>query len=126
MNPAVLGPHHLAVQVTDLAAAERFYHGVLGLEVVKRWPHDDGRAGERSLWLRLDAHSFLALEHCTQPAQATGFRDPQARLHLFALRISAHDRGAWEKKLAQDGVEIVHRSRWTLYVRDPDGNRIGL
>jgi glyoxylase I family protein len=125
MNLAVLGPHHLAVQVTDLAAAERFYHGVLGLEVMKRWPFEDGRAGERSLWLRL-GDTFVALELCSQPAPQTEFRDPQARLQLFALRIAVRDRTAWEHKLLQARVEIVHRSRWTLYVRDPDGNRIEL
>jgi protein-L-isoaspartate(D-aspartate) O-methyltransferase len=126
MSSAVLGPHHLAVQVTDLAAAERFYHGVLGLPVVKRWLYEDGRAGERALWLSTGSDTFVALEHCTQPAPASDFKDPQARLHLFALRISSKDRAAWEAKLREAGVEIVHRSRWTLYVRDPDGNRIGL
>jgi protein-L-isoaspartate(D-aspartate) O-methyltransferase len=126
MNSAVLGPHHLAVQVTDLAAAERFYHGVLGLPVIKRWPYEDGRAGERSLWLSVGPDTFVALERCAQPAAATSFKDPQARLHLFALRIAPQDRTAWEQKLREAGVEIVHRSRWTLYVRDPDGNRIGL
>jgi protein-L-isoaspartate(D-aspartate) O-methyltransferase len=125
MSPAVLGPHHLAVQVLDLGVAERFYHGLLGLEIVKRWPYEDGRAGERSLWLRL-GEMFLALEKCEGPAPQTEFRDPQARLHLFALRIAVRDRKAWEEKLSQAGVPIVHRTRWTLYVRDPDGNRIGL
>jgi protein-L-isoaspartate(D-aspartate) O-methyltransferase len=125
MNPAVLGPHHLAVQVSDLGAAERFYHGVLGLEVIKRWPYEDGRPGERSLWLRL-GQMFIALERCDQKPAPTEFRDPQARLHLFAVRIAARERKAWEERLLAAGVEIVHRSRWTLYVRDPDGNRIGL
>jgi len=126
MNLATLGAHHLAVQVTDLAAAERFYHGALGLEVIRRWPYEDGRAGERSLWLKLSTDTFVALEQCSRLAPPSDFRDPQARLHLFALRISAHERAAWEAKLQQAGVTIVHRSRWTLYVRDPDGNRIGL
>ena len=125
MNPAVLGPHHLAVQVSDLGAAERFYHDLLGLEVIKRWPYEDGRPGERSLWLRL-GEMFLALEKCDGPAAPTEFVDPQPRLHLFALRISVRDKKAWEDKLAEAGVPVVHRSRWTLYLRDPDGNRIGL
>lgn len=125
MNGAVLGPHHLAIQVTDLAAAERFYHGLLGLTVVQRWPFEDGRAGERSLWLRV-GDMFLALEQCDAKADPADFKDPHARLHLFALRISPQDRKEWEEKLQAAGVEIVQRSRWTLYLRDPDGNRIGL
>jgi protein-L-isoaspartate(D-aspartate) O-methyltransferase len=125
MKPAVLGPHHLAIQVSDLAAAERFYHEVLGLEVQKRWPYEDGRPGERSLWLGL-GDMFLALESCERRAPATDFRDPDSRLHLFALRIPVRERPAWEDRLREAQVEIVHRTRWTLYVRDPDGNRIGL
>jgi hypothetical protein len=31
-----------------------------------------------------------------------------------------------EARLASAGVEVVERSRWTLYLRDPEGNRIGL
>jgi protein-L-isoaspartate(D-aspartate) O-methyltransferase len=69
---------------------------------------------------------FIALEQCDTAAPKTPFKDGQARLHLFALRISPRERQAWEEKLRAAGVEIVHRSRWTLYVRDPDGNRIGL
>jgi protein-L-isoaspartate(D-aspartate) O-methyltransferase len=126
MNLAVLGPHHLAVQVTDLAAAEGFYHGVLGLPVLKRWPFEDGRAGERALWLSAGPDTFVALELCGVPARPSDFRDAEARLHLFALRIDPQDRLAWEARLREAGIEIVHRSRWTVYARDPDGNRIGL
>jgi hypothetical protein len=32
----------------------------------------------------------------------------------------------WEERLHAGGVEVVHRTRWTLYVRDPEGNRVGL
>ena len=124
--PQVLGHHHLAIQVKDLAAAERFYVDVLGLKVVKRWPREDG-PGERSIWLSVGAgEEFLALEACDADRPATPFRDPHGGLHLLALRILAADRAGWERKLTQLGVEIVHRTRWTLYVRDPEGNRLGL
>jgi catechol 2,3-dioxygenase-like lactoylglutathione lyase family enzyme len=125
-GPGVLGHHHLAIQVKDLAAAERFYVEVLGLEVVKRWPREDGPC-ERSLWLSVGAgEEFLALEACDKGQPPTPFRDPHGGLHLLALRILASDRAAWEAKLASLQIEIVHRTRWTLYVRDPEGNRLGL
>jgi catechol 2,3-dioxygenase-like lactoylglutathione lyase family enzyme len=122
--PAPEGPvfHHLAIQVNDLPRAERFYCDVLGLAVQKRWAWDDGRPGERSLWLSLEP-GFLALEACDQPAPSREFRDPKAGLHLIAIGIRASDRAAWEARL---GVAIVHRTKFTLYVRDPEGNRIGL
>lgn len=129
----VRGHHHLAIQVRDLARAERFYVEVLGLPVVRRWPREDGPPGERSLWLSVGqagspAHGdeFIALEACDVERPETPFRDPHGGLHLLALRIPAADRGAWEQRLERLGIEVVHRTRWTLYLRDPEGNRIGL
>jgi protein-L-isoaspartate(D-aspartate) O-methyltransferase len=122
MTTPPLGPHHLAIQVRDLAASEQFYSGMLGLRVVQRWPWDDGRPGERALWLQL-GDMFVALESCTEPSRKSDFKDPHAGLHLFAMRIPPGERATWEEKL---GDRLVHRSKWTLYIRDPDGNRIGL
>ena len=123
----VQGHHHLAIQVNDLARAERFYEEVLGLQILRRWPWEDGREGERSLWLSVGPRDeFIALEACDAARPETPFRDPHGGLHLLSLRIDAKDRAAWEEKLVQRGVEIVHRTRWTLYLRDPEGNRIGL
>src|SRR2546429_5224907 len=63
--PSVRGHHHLAIQVKDLAGAVRFYGDVLGLKVVRRWPHEDGRPGERSVWLSVgQSEEFVALEAC--------------------------------------------------------------
>ena len=121
------GFHHLAIQVADLPRAERFYAGVLGLSVLRRWPREDGRPGDRSVWLSTgEGGQFIALEACEGARPAPPFRDPAAGLHLVALRISAPERAAWEKLLQDAGIEIVHRSRWTIYFQDPEGNRIGL
>src|SRR5947209_2587132 len=109
--------HHLAIQVRDLLAAERFYSGLLGLRVMARHPWPDGRPGERSLWLALDATgAFLALEACEGTREAQQFRDPRPGLHLFALRIEAAERSAWEQRLAAAGLPIVHRTAFTLYL----------
>ena len=128
MNPAISGLHHVAVQSTDLEAAERFYGNLLGLSVKTRWPADDGST--RAVWLEAGDGCFLALERAASGALPAGqgrvFFDGHAGWHLLALRIDAKDRGAWEQRFADAGVEIEHRSRWTLYVRDPDGNRVGL
>src|SRR3954454_7989546 len=125
--PQIHGHHHLAVQVKDLPAAERFYVEVLGLQVLKRWPREDGGAGERSVWLSVGSgDEFLALEACDAERPPAPFRDPHGGLHLLALKISRDDRQAWEQRLARLNVEIVHRTKWTLYVRDPEGNRLGL
>jgi catechol 2,3-dioxygenase-like lactoylglutathione lyase family enzyme len=115
--------HHLAVQCSDLAAAERFYRDVLGLPVLRRWPRPEG--GDRSVWLAL-GDGFLALERAAEPLDPGAWRDGRAGIHLFALRIRPDERTGWEARLAELGVPIAHRTRWTIYVRDPEGNRIGL
>jgi catechol 2,3-dioxygenase-like lactoylglutathione lyase family enzyme len=121
------GFHHLAIQVRDLPGAERFYCGVLGLPVLRRWPWPDGRPGERSIWAALGADgSFLALEACEGGRDPQQFRDGRPGLHLLALRIERAEREAWEQRLAAAGAPVVHRSAYTLYVLDPEGNRVGL
>jgi catechol 2,3-dioxygenase-like lactoylglutathione lyase family enzyme len=122
------GLHHLAIQCADLAACERFYVEVLGLRVLRRWPRD-GAPGDRSVWLATAAApdaTFVALERAEGPAAPRPWRDGSPGLHLAAFRIAAAERGSWEARLAAAGVEVVHRSPWTLYVRDPEGNRLGL
>jgi glyoxylase I family protein len=129
---AARGVHHLAILVQDLPRAERFYCGTLGLTVVRRWPAADG-SGERSIWVDTGDGSFLALELTGARAApgASGGDAPSEDaagpgLHLVALRISAAERLTWEDRLAQAGVAVYHRTAFTLYVRDPEGNRVGL
>src|SRR5262245_36920144 len=73
----MLSVHHLAVVVRDLARAEAFYAGLLGLPVLAR--HADAQGAPRSVWLSLDGGGgggdrgdrgapFLALERATADA----------------------------------------------------------
>jgi len=126
--------HHLAVQCRDLEACERFYREVLGLPLLRRWPRQ--RGGDRAVWLALGGGAFLALERVEgtpdDPAAATAapatpaWRGGRPGFHLLALAIPAGERAVWEARLASAGVPVVHRTRWTSYVLDPEGNRIGL
>ena len=115
--------HHVAVKVFDLARAESFYGGVLGLPVLRRWPLPDGR-GDRSLWLDLGDGAFLALERAdrieTEKSEdAPGF-------HLVALQIPRGEREAGIAKLTQAGYPVYSQTDFTIYTHDPEGNRIGL
>jgi catechol 2,3-dioxygenase-like lactoylglutathione lyase family enzyme len=135
-----LAYHHVAIQCADLGKCEAFYREVLGLPVLRRWPREGG--GDRSVWLSLGDGAFLALERADEPppqprsagqrkcgdkpAVPAPWRDGKAGLHLVALRIAAAERRSWEDRLEAAGVLVVHRTRWTIYFHDPEGNRIGL
>jgi hypothetical protein len=125
-GPAPAGVHHLAIAVRDLTLATSFYEGVLGLPVLRRWPATDGGSIERSVWLDLGggAGAFLALERTAEDGPPRGAQSPG--LQMLALRIDVAARGEWERRLAGAGVPVVHRTAHTIYVRDPEGNRIGL
>jgi len=47
-------------------------------------------------------------------------------LHLLALRIERAERQEWIDRLAKAGVPLNEQTAFTIYCRDPEGNRIGL
>lgn len=114
--------HHIAIKVVDFPPMERFYCDVLGLAVQRRWPAADG--GDRSLWLDLGAGAFLALERASEPREALGEEEPG--MHMLALRIARDERTAWLDRLAKASVCVYRQTDYTIYVKDPEGNRIGL
>ena len=121
------GFHHVAIQVRDLPGVERFYRDVLGLAVLRRWPARDGGPGERSVWLDVGDGGFVALEAVAGgPTASEEDRAARPGLHLVALRIEREARARWEDRLAVAGVPVEARTTFTLYVRDPEGNRVGL
>jgi catechol 2,3-dioxygenase-like lactoylglutathione lyase family enzyme len=111
----VTAVHHVALRVRSPERAAEFYAGVLGLAEVKRFPADDG---VRSIWLRAGDAVIMLERHLR------GSGAPAGSGHLLALEIDAL--ASWEERLAKAGVPIDDRSEFTLYVRDPDGHRIGL
>jgi catechol 2,3-dioxygenase-like lactoylglutathione lyase family enzyme len=112
MRPA--GVHHIAIKVADLRACERFYTDELGLRKQSEQPG-------RSVWLELGEGVLLMLEQGEGTADAGPLEDRACGLHLVALRIARADRVAWAARL-----QVAGATAYTLYVRDPEGNRIGL
>lgn len=100
--------HHLAFRTRDLVRLERFYADVLGLLVTRRT--------ERSVWLAAGT-TILMLERAEE-----GEPEPAASsMELVAFAATAEVRARLEAH-----VPVEARTRYSLYVRDPDGRRIGL
>lgn len=119
-RPSSLRLQHVALNVGELQACERFYREILGLEVI--W-----RLNEDSVYLT-NGSDNLALHRAPQ-SRPPG---PQSLGHIgFALEDeSAVD--AWHDYLSARGVAIVapprtHRDGTrSLYCKDPDGNTVQL
>jgi glyoxylase I family protein len=152
MQPPTFGIHHLALVVTDLEAMERFYVGVLGLPLVRRWMNED-ETQQRAVWLALGHDAFLALEKAqtsssgspssrrsmsvdcdsssspsvkTPLTETPGCVAPNAGWHLVALSINSDDKDAWRQRLSDAGYPVERESDYTMYARDPERNFIAL
>lgn len=113
----VLGFHHVAVFANDVEKVAAFYREVLGLPELARYPLPGG--GLRAIWLSASHDGapmggFLAIEAAAvQPTPGSA---------VIALRIEAPERERLKRELAVKGVAIEKETRWTTYVRDPEGN----
>ena len=114
-----LGLHHVAIQVLDVEKVAAFYREVLQLPERARHLRDDGSL--RSIWIEASADgSFLAIEELRPGTRGTLGHS------LVALRIARGDRAAWLAHFEKHRVPIEKQSRWTIYVKDPEGNVIAL
>ena len=123
--PPILAVVETAVYVDDLDAAERFYAGVLGLEVAAREPnrHVFFRVGDRGMLLAF--RPAATLQGTDLPPH--GARGPGH----FALGVAADDLETWRRRLSEQGVAVEKELTWprggrSLYFRDPAGNSVEL
>lgn len=116
------GLHHLALRVADLERAAAFYTGVLGLAELRR--HVDDGGGLRAVWLDLAGDRdgggpILMLERALRGRGADA-----GSAHVLAVAVADLEEAA--ARLDAAGVAIDDRTAFTLFVRDPDGHRVGL
>jgi catechol 2,3-dioxygenase-like lactoylglutathione lyase family enzyme len=107
--------HHVALRVADCARAADFYTGLLGLPELRRFSADDG---PRAVWVRA-GDAVLMLERTLK-----GAGENKGSGHVLVLAVD--DLAAWETRLGEAGIPIDDRTAYTVYVRDPDGHRVGL
>ena len=115
---------------TDLAAAERFYGDVLGLEAFARVEgrHVFFRCGDAVLLV------FNPDVTATAPGAVGGVPVPahgaRGAGHV-AFAVPERELAEWRTRLAARGVEVEAEIAWprggsSLYVRDPAGNSVEL
>ena len=112
--------HHLALQVHDLHRAEDFYCRRLGLQVIRRW--DDEMGAHRSTWLKLHGDGILMLERHRdiEPTSAN-----TGSWSILVFRIRPDQRQQVRERLEALDIHVEGQTDHTLYVRDPEGNRVG-
>lgn len=108
--------------VDDLAAAERFYHGVLGLEIISRLDLVIAFRCDRGVLLIFDPKVSAAAGRDLPSHGAVGAG------HL-AFAGTDEELEAWELRLAAAGVLLEQEVLWeqggrSIYFRDPAGNSI--
>ncbi|MEX3010962.1 VOC family protein [Hoeflea sp. TYP-13] len=123
-------PQHIletALYADDLDAAEQFFGGLLGLEIVTRMGnrHVFFRCGEGMLLVFNPAESVKPPGNPAMPVPVHGTSGDG---HM-CFGASAKEIEAMEKTLREAGIEIEADFHWpgggrSIYVRDPAGNSI--
>jgi catechol 2,3-dioxygenase len=116
----------IAFRVADLAKMQQFYEEVIGLELMKRFPHTaffkiaEGLAGHTQI---------LALFDRTADSDYTGLDATKSTVDHIAFDIALEDFAAEKARLEALGVSVrTSEHAWvhwrSLYVSDPEGNLV--
>ena len=125
-DPAVRPPFHLAVPVDDLAKAEAFYGGVLGLP----------RGRSASQWIDWNLGGHQVVTHLVDGHKAARTTNPvdghDVPVPHFGLVLPVADFKRLAERLRAAGTEFVIEpyvrfagevgEQWTMFFYDPAGN----
>jgi len=123
--PPPIGIFEFVLEVADLAAAERFYHEILGFPIAERWE------GQRpGLWLTLGRENFLGLWP-PESGGAVAIHHGRGGAHVhFAIRVPRGTLDTMASRLAAFGLPLERKQFGpgdrAIYVDDPDGNVVEL
>ena len=111
------------VYANDLAAAEAFYHDVLGLEAF-------GREAGRHVFFRVGTSSMLLIFRAAATLKGDGLPSHGTRgPGHFAFGVRDQTLEAWKERLTAHGVAVEKEVTWpgggrSIYFRDPAGNSV--
>ncbi len=125
---AVRALGEIALRVKDLDSMQRFYEEVIGLELMKKFPHAvffkiaEGYGGHTQI---------LALFDRTQQTGYRGVEPERSPVDHFAFTIPLTEFDGEKRRLEQLGLNVeTAEHAWvhwrSLYVTDPEGNRVEL
>jgi extradiol dioxygenase family protein len=123
-----LPPFHLAFPVDDLAAARKFYGGLLGCR--------EGRSADH--WVDFDLHGHQIVAHLAPDAIRSRSNNPvdgeEVPVPHFGLVLSMPEWRALAERLAAAGVKFVIEptvrfaghpgEQATMFLLDPAGNAL--
>ncbi len=126
----IAGVLETCLYAIDLPAAEQFYTGMLGLEVISREPG-------RHVFFRCGPGVFLLFNPEHTSAQVTSVGGVEIPLHgtrgagHVAFAVPEPELASWRERLGQAGIAIEAEVRWpggghSFYFRDPAGNSVEL
>ena len=123
--PPAIGLFEMVLEVADLAAAERFYHDMIGLPIAGRWTHE-----RPAVWLALGREGFLGLWP-PETGGAAAIHGGRGGQHVhFALRVPMGTLDAVRARLESLGYPVAFQDfgngNRAIYLNDPDGNVIEL
>jgi catechol 2,3-dioxygenase-like lactoylglutathione lyase family enzyme len=122
----VTGLDHIGLKVTDLDRSLRFYHDVLGLEIVHTsGPHANGG---RSATLRVGSQQ---LDVFYRPDFVSADRDKPVGMDHLCLTLGGESMEAVLDELRRQNVEVMwgpvtRHGTTSVYVFDPDGIHVEL
>ncbi len=109
----------IAITVSDVEKAVAFYHGVLGLDLLFR-------AGPNLAFLNADGVRVML----TTP-QGAGAVGANSILYfsvkdIVAVHNSLVEQGSASERAPELAAKMPDHDLWTGFLRDPDGNLVGL
>jgi glyoxylase I family protein len=119
------GLFEMTLEVSDLAASERFYYDVIGLPVAERWTDE-----RPAVWLALGREGFLGLWP-PESGGAVAIHGGRGGRHVhFALRVPMGTLDAVVARLESLGYSVESHDfgagNRAVYLDDPDGNVVEL
>jgi catechol 2,3-dioxygenase-like lactoylglutathione lyase family enzyme len=119
------GLFEMTLEVSNLAASERFYRDVMGLPVVERWSDE-----RPAVWLALGREGFLGLWP-PETGGAAAIHGGRGGRHVhFALRVPMGTLDTVAARLESLDFPVEPRDfgngNRAIYLDDPDGNVVEL